>query len=147
MIIKTLEPVNVILANIYLVMLVQLAFNWNNTDCSTNSNIFQIAFLLTLVLRLLLQEGYLNKIISHKTYTALMLIFSGLFLTGLCVYESIIISQNWQKFNYDAKSGIGNLTCYQNRIVFVAEIIIGFLAVAKDVALIILDNEKPDLTV
>lgn len=140
MTIKTLEPINVILANIYIVMLVQLAFNWNNTDCSTNSNIFQIAFILTLVLRLLLQEWYLNKIISHKIYTGLMLISSGAFLTGLCVYESFIISQNWQQFSYDVKSNSGSLTCYQNRIVFVAEIIIGFLAVAKDVVLIILNN-------
>jgi hypothetical protein len=143
MAIKTLEPINIILTNIYFIMLVQIAFNWKEADCSTNSNIFQIAFLFTLIFRILLQEGYLNKIISHRVYTGLMLISSGAFLTGLCVYQTYTLSQNWQEFNYDAKTTSGSLICYQNRIVFVTEIIIGFLSVAKDVALIILNNEKP----
>jgi len=124
MAIKTLEPINIILTNIYFIMLVQIAFNWKEADCSTNSNIFQIAFLFTLIFRILL-------------------ISSGAFLTGLCVYQTYTLSQNWQEFNYDAKTTSGSLICYQNRIVFVTEIIIGFLSVAKDVALIILNNEKP----
>jgi hypothetical protein len=86
MAIRTLEPFNIILTNIYIVMLAQISFNWEKAGCSSHSNVFQIAFLITMVLRVLVHEGYLNRIISNRVYTILMLISSGVFLTGLCVY-------------------------------------------------------------
>jgi len=95
MIINTLEPINIIMANIYLIMLLQIAFNWDASNCSTNSNVFQIIFILTLVVRLIIQEAKCNKIISKKTAKALMLFSSGALLTGLGVYESYSLSKNW----------------------------------------------------
>lgn len=90
--VSTLEPVNVVLANLYLIMLLQNGFNWNSADCNTASNFFQLAFILIMLLRIIAQEAYLNRAISLKAFKAVMLISSGCFLTGLGVYQSITLS-------------------------------------------------------
>lgn len=53
--INTLEPLNVILANLYIVMLLQLVFNWSAADCNTYSNFYQLVFILTMFTRVIIQ--------------------------------------------------------------------------------------------
>jgi hypothetical protein len=101
MIINTLEPVNIILFNIYIIMLLQIALNWSFADCGTGSNIFQLIFVITMLLRLFFHEGSQNKIINSTLFKTLMLISSGCILTGISIYESYTISQHWNNFSYD----------------------------------------------
>lgn len=55
MAVTQLDPLSVILANIYLVMFVQLVLNWKASDCGTSSYLFQLAFILIMAGRLILQ--------------------------------------------------------------------------------------------
>lgn len=55
MAITTLDPVNIILANVYLVMILQLALKWSDSDCGTKSYLFQLAFIGLMVIRLIIQ--------------------------------------------------------------------------------------------
>lgn len=56
--IYSLQPANIILANLYLIMGLQLALNWSAADCNTRSNFFQLAFIVIMAVRIIIQEGY-----------------------------------------------------------------------------------------
>jgi hypothetical protein len=144
MIINSLEPLSVVLANLYLVMLLQVGMNWADVDCATHSNVYQLVFILTLVLRLFIQEAYNNRIIAKRTYTILMLLSSGAILTGLTAYQSYVLASNWSAFSYDPQTKVGDLGCYQNRIVFVAELVVGLLTVGKDIGCVIWGKEEAE---
>lgn len=62
-----------------------------------------------------------------------MFLSSGVLLLALCIYQSYTIATNSSNFYYDATAKIGNEVCFQNRIIFVGEIIIGFLTLFKDI--------------
>lgn len=86
MAISTLEPTNIILANIYFIMILQIALNFQSANCNTNSNLFQVAFITIMLIRIILQELYLNRYITKKLYKPLMLFSSGFLLTGIAAF-------------------------------------------------------------
>jgi hypothetical protein len=102
--ISTLEPINIVLVNLYFIMVLQLALNWQDADCNTHSNFFQLVFIVTMVARILTQEAFLNKNISKKQFRAITLFTSGFFLTGIAVYEAITLSRHGNEFDYDPNS-------------------------------------------
>lgn len=59
-------------------------------------------------------------------------LLSGL-LVALGVFFGLRVFNNPSDFYYDANTQTGNIVCFQNRIVFVAEMIIIILTVLKDV--------------
>lgn len=142
--INSLEPLTVVLANLYLVMLLQVGLNWAEVDCATHSNLYQLVFILTLVLRLFIQEAYNNRILAKRTHTILMLLSSGAVLTGLTAYQTYVLASNWSAFSYDPQTKVGNLACYQNRIVFVTELVVGLLTVCKDIGCVIWTKEDAE---
>lgn len=133
MAVTQLDPLTVLLANIYLVMIVQLILNWQAANCGTSSYLFQLAFILIMAGRLVLQEFYNNKIMPKKIFASLMFLSSGVLLLGLGIYQSYTISTHSSDFFYDANTKTGSEVCFQNRIIFVGEIIIGFLTLFKDI--------------
>lgn len=140
--ISSLQPANIVLANLYLVMVLQLALNWPAANCNTNSTYFQLAFIIIMAARIVLQEAYLNRGISAKTHRWTMLVSSGFFLTGLAAYQSYIMWKHWGEFNYDASTKEGSVTCYQNRIIYASEIVLCVLTVCKDIVVVILGKER-----
>lgn len=140
--VSSLEPVNILLMNLYFIMTLQLALNWESANCNTHSNLFQLVFIIVLVARVIAQEAAINKVLSSKAYRNIMLVTSGCFLTGIGVYEAIKLAWNSGNFDYDPNTKVGNLVCYQNRIVFVAEIVACFLTVAKDIVTIVMGKEE-----
>ena len=82
----SLQPTSIILANLYLIMGLQLALNWPAADCNTNSNFFQLAFIVIMAARIVIQEAYENRGITAKTHRWGTLASSGFFLTGLAAY-------------------------------------------------------------
>lgn len=88
------------------------------------------------------QEAHNNKGIPPRVYKAITLFTSGCLLTALGVYESYAIAANSSSFEYDPKTKTGNLVCYQNRIVFVGEIIICFLTLIKDIVVVVMENDS-----
>lgn len=136
--ISTLEPQNILLANLYLIMLLQILLNWSASYCETNSNIMQLVFVLTLIARLFIQEFYYNKIYGTKIYKVLMMVSSLVILLGMGIFWAYTISTNAASFdNYST-----NLACFQNRIMFVIEIIFGFLTLLKDCWLVLCLKES-----
>lgn len=131
--IKTIEATNIFLANIYLVMLIQIAANWKAADCSTGSNLFQLAFILIMICRLAIQEAAFNHILSKKNYKILSFFTSSILLFALGIYQIFNIATHSDAFFYDPKAKVGDEICYQNRIVFVGEIVIIFLTIVKDI--------------
>lgn len=73
-----------------------------------------------------------------------MLFTSGCLLTALGIYEAYTIAKNSFYFEYDAKTKTGNIVCFQNRIVYVAEIILCFLTIIKDIVFIIMREGDSD---
>lgn len=140
--IYSLQPTSIILANLYLVMGLQLALNWPAADCNTNSSYFQLAFIAIMAARILIQEAYENRGITAKTHRWSMLVSSGFFLTGLAAYQSYMLWKHWGEFSYDASTKEGSVTCYQNRIIYVSEIAICVLTVCKDIVVVILGKAR-----
>lgn len=120
------------LANIYLIMLIQVSSNWKAAECNTGSNLFQLAFILIMICRLAIQEASFNHFLTKKHYKMLSFFTSFILLLALGVYQIYNIASNSDEFFYDPKAKVGNEICYQNRIVFVGEIVIIFLTIFKD---------------
>jgi uncharacterized protein with PQ loop repeat len=91
-----------------------------------------------MIVRIFTQEAHNNKIIEKRTFKAVMLFTSGCLLTALGIYEAYTIAKNSFYFEYDAKTKTGNIVCFQNRIVYVTEIIICFLTIVKDIVFVII---------
>lgn len=142
MAVTTLDPLNIILFNIYLVMILQLALNWESSDCGTKSYLYQLGFIILMTLRLLFQELFNNAVMAKKLFVGSMFLTSGVLLLALGAYQSYVIATNSSNFYYDADTKSGNEACFQNRIVFVGEIIIGFLTLFKDIYFICIAKEE-----
>ena len=127
----TLEPSTIILANIYLIMSLQLGLNWNHTDCNTNSYLFQLGFIIIYVIRLFFQEWYNNQIIRRSIWIFLS-VLSLILLVSLGGYQAYTVFENPDDFYYNADTNEGNQICFQNRIVFLGEVLIMFLTPFKD---------------
>lgn len=50
--IKSLKPQNILIFNFYLILTVQLLFNWNALSCNNHVNIWKLMFLIVLYGRL-----------------------------------------------------------------------------------------------
>jgi hypothetical protein len=81
--------------------------------------------------RIIAQEAFLNKIVNRNIYRIAMIV-SSVVLFGFAISESIILATNEVEFSYDVAAKVGNLTCYQNRIIYVCEIIICFVTAIKE---------------
>jgi hypothetical protein len=90
--IKSLDATNIVLLNIILIMIIQLALNWQAANCGTDSNLFQLAFIIIIIVRIFTQEADNNKIIEKRTFKAVMLFTSGCLLTALGIYEAYTIA-------------------------------------------------------
>ena len=138
-----LDPSTVILFNIYLIIGLQLAFNWDETGCNTESYLFQLGFIVMMFLRLIFYEIYNNKVCGKCVHAVFMFLIDGL-LIALGAYQAYTLASHSEDFYFDPKTEIGSLTCFQNRIVFVAEIAIIGLTFFKDIYfLCIRSGEEP----
>jgi hypothetical protein len=136
-----LDSSTLILFNIYLVMALQLAFNWNATNCNSNSAFFQLGFIVLMLARLIGHELYNNRKAGRVCHAFVMFLFSGLLL-ALGIVQAITVFSNPNDFNYDRATKQGSEVCFQNRIVFVSEIVIIGLTVLKDVYFILLTKDE-----
>lgn len=62
-----------------------------------------------------------------------MFLSSGVLLLALGIYQSYTIATHSSDFFFDANTKTGSEVCFQNRIMFVGEIIVGFLTLLKDI--------------
>lgn len=139
--IKSLEAVNVVLLNVLLIMVVQLALNWEASNCNTSSSWFQLAFIATIIIRIATQEAHSNRLIAARTFKAITLATSGCLLTALGIYQSYTIASHSSEFYYDPSTKEGSIVCYQNRIVYIAEVTLCFLTVIKDIVVVVMGND------
>jgi len=100
-------------------MLIQIASNWKAADCSSGSNLFQLAFILIMICRLAIQEAAFNHILTKQLYKILCFFTSAVLLLALGIYQIVNIASHSDAFFYDPKAKVGDEICYQNRIVFV----------------------------
>ena len=89
-------------------MLVQLLSNWSATSCSTSSSLFQLAFILIMASRLIIQELAFNQIITPQLYTILSFLTSALLLLPLAIYQSYTVAAHPEAFYYDPATKEGN---------------------------------------
>jgi hypothetical protein len=136
-----LDSSTVVLANIYLIMALQLGFNWSATACGTSSYLFQLGFIALMAVRLLFHELNHNKVTSNTLNKVFMFTMSG-FLLALGIYQAITVANNASSFYYDPTTKTGNEVCFQNRIVFVGEIVIIGLTLAKDIYFLCISPES-----
>jgi hypothetical protein len=90
------------------------------------------------------QEAHINKGIANRTYKAFMLVSSGCLLNALAIYYAYTIALKSYEFDYDPQTKIGSIVCYQNRIVYVTEIILCFLTIIKDIFFVVVYNDKAE---
>ena len=128
----TLDSSTIVLGNIYLIMALQLGLNWEETNCNTNSYLFQLGFIILYILRLFFHEWYNNRIIGRTAWIVLIGITIVLLL-ALGGYQGYTVFNNPDDFYYNADTKEGNETCFQNRIIFVGEIVIIVLTLFKDI--------------
>ena len=125
MLINTFQPQNILLLNFYVIPLMQILFNWSEGSCGTNSNVWQLFFVLILISRIFIDELYNNSHIKQRLFQILMFLTSGVGLLTMGVYESWTIAAHPEEF--------ASKVCFQNRIVYVSECILCFLILIKDV--------------
>ena len=127
-------------------MLLQIILNFKESGCGTSSNAFQIAYVGVLFIRLFIDEFYNNMAIARRCWNILMIITSLIILGGLSAYEIYAITDKPDSFFWDSNNDNGNLVCYQNRIVFVTEVIVAGLIIVKDILVCICgkDNKNDD---
>ena len=141
-----LDASTIVLLNIYLIMALQLGFNWNNTACNTDSNLFQLGFIVLMSIRLFFHELYNNRKFGKGVSAFFNFLLSGLLL-ALGIYQAITVFKNPSDFYYDPTTKSGNEICFQNRIVFVGEIIIIGFTVVKDVYFVCCQTDNEDSVV
>lgn len=127
--IGSIKPLNLLLADAYALAIIYLLIKWSVTECNTYSNVWEFFYYLTLVLRLIADEMESNSIISNKMYWAFTLFTSFGVLMGMGIYEMVTIYTHPEDFSDPKRLS----PCFQNRILFVAECIIGFVIIVKDV--------------
>lgn len=127
--ISSIKPLNLLLADAYALAIIYLLIKWSVTECNTYSNVWEFFYYLTLVLRLIADEMESNSIISNKIYWAFTLFTSFGVLMGMGIYEMVTIYTHPEDFSDPKRLS----PCFQNRILFVAECIIGFVIIVKDV--------------
>jgi len=127
-----LDASTLVLMNIYIIMGFQLGFNWNQTNCNQNGYYFQLGFIGLMALRLFFHELYHNFCFNKAPAVIFNFLLSGL-LVALSVIFALRIANNPNDFHFDPATLAGSEICYQNRIVFVAEMIIVGLTVLKDI--------------
>ena len=102
-----LDSSTVVLANIYLIMALQLGFNWSATACGTSSYLFQLGFIALMAARLFFHELHHNKATGTVLNRIFMFTLSGLLL-ALGIYQAITVASNSSSFYYDPKTKSGN---------------------------------------
>lgn len=137
-----LDSSTIVLANIYLIMGLQLALNWTHTDCNTKSYFFQLGFITFMTFRLFFHELHNNQLTSRTINAFFMFLLSGLLL-ALGVYQGYNVFSNSNQFYYNPTTKQGSEVCFQNRIVFVGEMVLIVLTVFKDIYFICFRSNNP----
>lgn len=127
-----LDSSTVILFNVYLILGLQLAFNWNKTGCNTSSYLFQLGFIVLMFIRLFFYEFHNNRVCGRIVNGVFMFLLDIL-LVALAVYQIFTMANNTNEFYYNPDTKMGNEVCFQNRIVFSIEIAVIFLTLIKDI--------------
>lgn len=65
-----------------------------------------------------------------------------LLLLALAIYQAVTVIDNPNDFYYDPDTKAGNEVCFQNRIIFVAEIVIIGLTLFKDIYFLFCRKEE-----
>lgn len=136
--ITSLKPINLILFDTYILAILYLAITWKYIGCNTSSNVWELFYYLILLVRLLIDELENNSKISKNVYYVLLFASSFGALNAMCIYESVTIAKNPQDFD-DPKH---TSSCFQNRILLVAECVFGFLICAKDIFVVFYEKSK-----
>lgn len=138
--ISSLKPINLILFDTYILAILYLAITWQYINCNTHSNIWQLFYYLILLLRLLIDEAENNSILSKKLYYTLIFISSFVFLFGISTYEIVTIVTHPEDFDDPEHKS----SCYQNRILLMAQCIFAYLICIKDVLVLLYDKSKEE---
>jgi hypothetical protein len=109
--IKKIKPQNIIIFNFYLILTIQLLFNWSVMSCNNYVSIWQLIFLIILYGRLLADELHHNKYLTFQQIRVSKVITS-LVLLGMAIAMIALLTGNTHDF--DEK------TCSLNRISFSA---------------------------
>ena len=127
-----LDSSTVVLFNIYILMALQLAFNWNNTDCNISGYFFQLGFIALMTARLFFHELFHNRCCDLGCHAFFAFAIDICLIAGGAYYMYRVFG-NPDYFYYDPVTKAGNEVCFQNRIVFVGEAVIIVLTFLKDI--------------
>lgn len=92
-ILKSIEAHNILLFNFYTLLLLQLLFNWNITNCGNRANLWKFFFLTILYARLFLDEMYNNQKITQKIFKLIQIV-TALVLAALAAAMIAILTDN-----------------------------------------------------
>ena len=136
-----LDASTIVLLNIYIIMGLQLGFNWNNTGCNQDTYYFQLGFIVLMAIRLFFHELYHNRCTNKVVAAIFNFILSGL-LIALAIFFGLRVFNNPNDFYYNPDTHVGNEVCFQNRIVFVAESAIIAFTGLKDIYFVCCGGER-----
>jgi hypothetical protein len=88
---KSIEAHNILLFNFYTLLLIQLLFNWNITNCGNKANLWKFFFLIILYARLFLDEMYNNQKINQKIFRIVQILTAVALAILAAVMIAIII--------------------------------------------------------
>lgn len=103
----TLKSQNILLFNFYLILFLQLIFNWSYANCNNHTNVWKLFYMFVLFARIFGDEFYHNRMLSAngnkglKVVTSLILLFMGIAMIA-------ILARNKEDFD----EGV----CFSNRI-------------------------------
>ena len=105
--VKTIRAYNIILANFYVILLVQLLFNWSETECGHSLNVWKLILLIVLFGRLFADEMFNNSKI-HQTAYSIIRVTTAVILVAMAIFMIITLLENEHSFSQG--------TCFLNRI-------------------------------
>lgn len=128
---RKIKGQNILLFNFYLILTIQLLFNWQHTSCNNHTNLWKLVFLMVLYGRLMGDELSHNDKLSRRN-CLLLRIVSSVVLLGLSIAMITLVIRNSSDFDKNP--------CFLNRIEYVVEVILSFIIIFKDLIYIISRN-------
>lgn len=104
---RKIKGQNIILFNFYIILTIQLIFNWQLTSCNNHTNLWKFVFFMILHGRLIGDELSHNDKLSLRNFILLRIV-SSLVLLGLSIAMISLLVSNSSDF--EQKS------CFLNRI-------------------------------
>lgn len=125
---RKIKGQNIILFNFYLILTIQLIFNWQLTSCNNHTNLWKLVLLMVLYGRLMGDELTHNNKITRRN-SLLLRVVSSLVLLSLSIAMISLLISNSSDFDKNP--------CFHNRIEYVVEVILSFVIIFKDIVYII----------